>query len=322
MIEIVFSDSAGGSLKLAQHYGKGKYRGGSAGVIISHSDGSQPTKAEIEKAQRELVEKERRAWEKAVPLSGNSVDVFSFHLVWSVGNIADSTISIERLAALERLFSIYPEKVGIPAAEKLYQSAIASLDTVRNQVENDATLRIWYSNQPDEICGLYWFLNLLESWEQSSIKVVLVKLPEWEMEEETIIRHSSWGEIEPGKWHSYLSLQKAMPQPLLRAISARWSELQKENKPLRAVVNGRLQSVPDNFYDGFILHEIDLEKNEFSETNLIGRILEKYQLGVSDSWLALRIEEMVRVGKLGVVSFASKDGSNYHRILKNKMNII
>lgn len=316
MIEIVFSDSAGGSLKMAQHYGEGKYCGGAVGVIISYSDDSKPTKAEIENAQRELEEKERRAWEKAVPLGGNSADVFSFNLAWSVGSIGDSSIGAERLAALERLFSTYPENVGKPAAEELYQSAIRSLEAIRKRAENGETLRVWYSNQPDEICGLYWLMNLLESWKQSSIKVVLVKLPEWEVEGATIIRHNGWGEVEPGKWHNCLSLQKAVPEALLHAIASRWSELQKENASLRAVINGRLQSVPENFYDDFILREIVLEKNQFHEANLIGRILGKYQLGIGDGWLALRIEEMVRAGKLEVVSFASEDGPNYHRILK------
>ncbi|WP_196591331.1 hypothetical protein [Pectinatus frisingensis] len=86
-------------------------------VIISHSDGSQPTKAEIKNTQRELEEKERRAWEKAVPLGGNSADVFSFNLAWSVGSIGDNSVSIARLAALKWLFSTYPEDVGTQAAE-------------------------------------------------------------------------------------------------------------------------------------------------------------------------------------------------------------
>lgn len=68
MIEIVFSDSACGSLKVAQHYGEGKYQGGCFGVIISHADGSKPTKKEVEAAQREAEEKARLAWESAVPL--------------------------------------------------------------------------------------------------------------------------------------------------------------------------------------------------------------------------------------------------------------
>jgi hypothetical protein len=162
-------------------------------------------------------------------------------------------------------------------------------------------------------------MNLLKSWKQSSINVVLVKLPEWEVEDTTIIRHSGWGEVEPGKWHKYIDKQKAVPEALLHTIASRWAELQKENAPLRAVINGRLQSVPENFYDDFILREIVLEKNEFREANLIGRILGKHQLGIGDGWLALRIEEMIYAGTLEIVSTAPEDGPSYRRILKKKV---
>jgi ribonucleoside-diphosphate reductase alpha chain/ribonucleoside-triphosphate reductase len=47
MIEIVFSDSAWGGLKVAQHYGKGNYNGGAIGVCILHEDGRKPTREEL-----------------------------------------------------------------------------------------------------------------------------------------------------------------------------------------------------------------------------------------------------------------------------------
>ena len=47
MIEIDFSESAGGSLKVAQHFGEGKYRGVST-VILGHSDGREATQEELE----------------------------------------------------------------------------------------------------------------------------------------------------------------------------------------------------------------------------------------------------------------------------------
>jgi hypothetical protein len=316
MVEIVFSDSAGGSLKLAQHYGSGEYCGGAVGVIINHSDGSKPTKAEIENAQHEFEKRERIAWEKAVPLGGNINDVFSLNLAWSVGCITDSGVGKERLAVLKRLFSTYPRDIGKAAAEKLHQNAIKSLEAIRNRAQNGETLRIWYSNVPDEMCGFYWLMSLLKGWKLSSVKVVFIKLPEWEIEDETLIQQNSWGEVEPGKWHRYLSLQKAAPPALLQATTLRWAELQQENAALRAVVNGRSQSVPENFYDHFILREIAAESGEFHEANLIGRILGKYQLGISDSWLALRIEEMICAGKLESVTSAPEDGPSYHRILK------
>jgi len=138
------------------------------------------------------------------------------------------------------------------------------------------------------------------------------------MDEETIIRYNSWSEVEPGKWHNYLGLQMAAPEALINDIASHWLALQKENAPLRALINGRLQSVPESFYDDFILREIDSEKNEFHEAKLIGRILGKYQLGIDDGWLALRIEEMIRAGKLSVASPAPEGEPSYHRILKKK----
>ena len=318
-MEIVFSDSACGSLKMAQQYGRGKYCSGAAGIIISHTDGDKPTKAEIKDARREFEKKERCDWEKAVPFGGTPSDVFGFNLAWSVGSIRDCGIGMERLSALEQLFSTYPENVGRQAAEDLYQSAIKNLDVIRSRAEHGETLRMWYSNQPDEMCGMFWLIHLLESWKQPSIKVVLVKLSEWEVDDTVIVRHSCWGEVEPGKWHNYLDLQKTVPEAFINDTASRWSELQKENTPLRAVINGRLQSVPVNFYDDFILREIALEKNEFREANLIGRIIAKYQLGISDSCLALRIEEMIHAEKLEVVSSAPEDEPGYYRILKKRI---
>ncbi|NCB04942.1 MAG: hypothetical protein EOM69_05400, partial [Clostridia bacterium] len=71
MIELVFGDSACGSLKVAQHCGRGCY-GGSVGVVVSHTDGSKPTEQELCAAQREAEEKARIAWKNAVPMGGNS----------------------------------------------------------------------------------------------------------------------------------------------------------------------------------------------------------------------------------------------------------
>ena len=43
MVEIVFSESACGSLKIAQTYGRGKYRGSAISVFIRHENGSVPS---------------------------------------------------------------------------------------------------------------------------------------------------------------------------------------------------------------------------------------------------------------------------------------
>ena len=63
MIEIVFGESACGSLKIAQTYGKGKYRGSAVSIFMRHEDGSVPSSDEMKKAQLQAQEQERIAWE-------------------------------------------------------------------------------------------------------------------------------------------------------------------------------------------------------------------------------------------------------------------
>lgn len=81
-------------------------------------------------------------------------------------------------------------------------------------------------------------------------------------------------------------------------------------------VHGHLVSVSEEFYDNFILREIEAEEEQFSEATIIGRILGKYRLGIGDYWIAFRIEEMIHAGKLEALTTASKDMPSYHRLLK------
>lgn len=82
------------------------------------------------------------------------------------------------------------------------------------------------------------------------------------------------------------------------------------------MLNGQLVSVPETIYDDFIIREIAEEGKEFHEAMIVGRVLGKYQLGIGDSWVALRIEEMIRTGKLEPVTELAEDSPIYHRVLK------
>ncbi|EGW39295.1 DUF3658 domain-containing protein [Desulfosporosinus sp. OT] len=317
MIEIVFSDSACGSLKMAQHYGEGKYQGGCIGVIVSHADGRKPTKEEVEAARREAKEKARLAWESATPLGGNTADIYGFNLVLSVGDISENQPGIKRKQTLEHIYSVFPNDEGYQAAQEMFKRVKEDLKTVQERAAVGESLRIWYSNQPDEMCGFYWFMGQLNQWKVHGKQVSIVKLPEWEADEKgNILQKSSWGEVGPGEWHRYLALQKPVPPVFEKSCATHWQELQRENAPLRATLNGQLLSAPETLYDDFIFREIAAEGEEFQEAKVIGRVIGKYQLGIGDSWVAFRIEEMIREGKLEALSAVPEDMPVYHRVLK------
>lgn len=316
-MEIVFSDSACGSLKMAQRYGKGKFHGGSIGVIVSHADGSKPTRAEIHAAKREAEKKARLAWECATPMGGNSADIYSFHLVLSLGDISEHTPGILREQTLRRLYSVYPNDEGYAVAQNMLRRAGDHMRMVRERAEAGDPIRIWYSDQPDEMCGLYWCMEQLSKWKIHHEQIFTVELPKWEEDEHgNIMQKSSWSDLSPGEWHRYPRLQKNVSSIFKQSCASHWNELQRENAPLRAVLNGRLVSAPETLYDDFIVREIAAEEMEFQEAMIIGRVLGKYQLGIGDSFIASRIEEMLRAGKLEVLSPAADDMPSYHRRLK------
>ncbi|MEG0751912.1 MAG: DUF3658 domain-containing protein [Oscillospiraceae bacterium] len=322
MIEIVFNDSACGSLKMAQHYGEGKYIGGATSVILSHKDGSAPTQEELESAQKAEEEQNRLDWNNTntAPMGGNPQDVFGFNLILSVGDISADDFANKRQKAIDGLWNIYPDNpsdVSLNVAVELQKT----LKIIRERALRGEGIRIWYSNQPDELCGLYWFMSELRPLETYLGTVFIAKLPEHEYRDDnTVVSHSSWGEISPGEWHRYIALAETTTAVFRWHCAAKWDILQAENAPLRAVINGQLIGVPETIYDYLICREIALEGVEFQEVVIVGRVLGKYRLGIGDAWIAHRIEKMIDEGKLTVVSGPAKDMPIYHRILKkNRM---
>lgn len=318
MLEVVFNESAAGSLKIAQSYGKGSYPSSALAVFMRHSDRREVTEQELREAKRAAEEQERAAWEKAVPLGGHPSDVFAFPLAHSVGDITEDGIGEKRQEVLEHLFrSVWKE--DSKAAEICVKAAEDLLKIQRLLRDENESARLWYSSQPDEICGLYWFLSQLGRWRVPPEKIHIVKLPDWEYnEKQEVLRKNSWGEVLPGEWHRYLPAQKPASQALITGCTLQWKELQRENAPLRTVLNGRLVSAPENLYDSFIVREIKAQDEEFQEARVVGAVLGKYQLGIGDGWIALRIEKMIKEGKLECVTKAQADEPSYRRILKKK----
>lgn len=93
-------------------------------------------------------------------------------------------------------------------------------------------------------------------------------------------------------------------------------ELRRENAPLRAVLNGRLVSAPETLYDFFLFQEIAAQPEEFREEEVIGRVLGVTQMPISDEFLALRMEQLIRDGLLEAVTQPEPGKASYRRVLR------
>lgn len=317
MLEIVFSESAYGSLKVGQSYGVGKYRGGATSIFIRKEDGS-PSKEELLAAERRAEEKARRDWESAIPLGSEVTDLYCFDLALSIGEITETEIGSQRRKVLRKLRSIWPKQDVDDELEEKLNKEQKSLDTVLKRCSAGEPIRIWYSHNPDEMCGMYWLMSQLRPIKGRG-PVYLVKLPEWEYREDGVIcSHNGWGELGPGEWGRYRTLQQEAMPAFFALCSTKWSQLKEENALLRVFLNGQLQSVSDTIYDSFILREIEKQPEVFVEAIVVGNVLGKYQLGIGDAWVALRIEKMIEAGKLEVVEPASDGDIVYRQKLRKR----
>ena len=293
MLEVVFSDSAAGTMAVA--IGHKGFLGGATSVIIS--DGTV-SKEEIEKFQHQAEERERSGWENAIPLEGNRKDIVNLPLALSVGNISEAGICLERESALSLLLSILPDMASEIVTELLNTSR-KNYATLLEKAQNGEPIRVWVGRDPDDVCGLYWLLEQLRPIGFEKLDITIVELPMWETRPDgCIVQYNGWGEVEPYHLGRMASLGKKLPTNY------------------RAVINGKLVSVSETLYDTFILRELDTLDDEFRESVLVGQVLGKNQLGIGDGWIALRVEQFIKEGLLLPITTPAPNAPIYHRMLK------
>lgn len=186
-----------------------------------------------------------------------------------------------------------------------------------SRAEKGEEIRVWTSDTPDEACGICWMIEQLKPVGFENLDITCVKLPDFHaMPDGTVAVYSSWGEVCPHQWGHLAMLGKKLPADYMYGLSLKWQKLQKENSVLRAVVNHHLVSVSENFYDDFIIKEIDAQEKEFMGAKVIGNVLGEYAFGIGDGLIALRIEEFIKNGMIETVTKADSGDVSYYRMLR------
>jgi len=279
-------------MKAAKNYNSKNMHRGAVSYI-----GKKPTKAELEKHFEG----------KAV--GGNSHDVVNIGFSLDIGDISGAIDGNERQNIFRKIWGRFDFEDK--EREQFFQDQRKDMEKLLSAATEGIPIRIWKSNAPYSDCGFHFVCNLLRSID---CNISVVPLPKYNLiSENEIIEYSHWGEVEAGKFYQFLPLEKQLTQIEKRVVSDHWNELTAENAPLRAVLNGKLTSVPENFYD-FIITK-NLPDNNFIMARFIGKLLGEYSLGISDSWYAFRIDKMIEENKLIVIE--NKDTSHpYGKVLR------
>lgn len=293
MVEVVFSDSAKASIRIAQSHDAKAAGKGTIGFI-----GKKPARAEV----RHAIEGEA--------LGGDTRDCLGLSLYLDIGDISNETDHEARRRVLYDMFRRpFETAAGIEATiREFLQGSLADLDRLIARARSGEAVRIWYSDAPHEACG---FCHVVSVLKDIDCEITAVKLPQSLLSTGEVVQHSCWGEVDPREFYKLSPNERPLQAAERNSIAQEWARLKQENSPLRAMVNGRLTSVDEDFYDFLIRRE--LPEGETVMARLVGNILLKNPIGVGDWWYIKRINLMLAYGELEVVR---ADADEYLQVLK------
>ena len=288
MLELCFDMSTCGALRQAQHCG-GPGRGIAFTTAFGSDDGRAPSKKEVRQIQRDYRRRQKALAREAIPLGGTAADVLGLSLGLDMGDIREP-LGEGRRDLLQRWYPSDHE-----TADLYWRENMESADRLRALGPDDA-VRIWVDHTPGSACGLLHAASLLE---KTGAAVSVVSLPHWREEGKAVVSYLGWGEVEAELFGHFLSREEPVPPLILGVMASRWRELQQENAPLRAVVNGYVRSVGADFYDGLIRRHIPEGQTKIAP--IIGNVIGFERPGIGDAYLAERIRWMLSTGELRMV---------------------
>ncbi|RDU23526.1 DUF3658 domain-containing protein [Anaerosacchariphilus polymeriproducens] len=285
MIELAFNDSTAGALKIAKTMKKGEKL-----CCTAVFGGTEEEQAELMKPQ----------------IPGSQKDIIPLMLELEIGllNNVDKDWHI-RKKILNDLFGNFPGVV-----EELWQRNISNMKSLQDAKNAMEPIRMWVCDSaPSEMCGLLFICHYMMD---ANVPLSVVFIPHQIQEDNIITYYRNSGEVLAEQFGKMLEYEKSINRIEKKSYATIWKDLVSENAPLRAILNGTIISVPEDFYDSILRKNIP--KEEFIVARIIGKTLNQIP-GVSDRWLFLRIQEMVRTGELVEIA-EQKDDCPYSGVLK------
>lgn len=249
---------------------------------------------------------------KGKSLVGSKEDIVNIGFSLDIGDISAEIDGMGRKDIFRKIWNLNPDN---KEGKKFFNNQIKDIEKLLSVAKEGQDIRIWKTSSAFSVCGYAFVCNLLE---EIDCNISLVSFPEYhQVSDNLVLTASSWDSVVADDLDKFLIYEKDINYIVKLVQANLWEDLKRENAHLRAIVNGKLISVPESFYDHLILRNIP--DGEFSMVSLIGKLLGEYELGVSDSWFAYRIRRMIEEGNIKVVS--DKKPSGPHDMVLKKADI-
>lgn len=176
------------------------------------------------------------------------------------------------------------------------EELMASYDEFYKEIEkinNGDKIYFWCEECAHEMCGIMYTLKLLQN---KSLDIYMVNTLELVTKYLRYISRSV-EEITPEEFKACISKAAAkLDIGKQKELLNHWEVLQSENSSLRILTEGKLISVPKDYFDKDILKFA--EKKSMKVLRIIGRAAGNSEIGISDFYMRSRVKELIESGKL------------------------
>jgi hypothetical protein len=174
---------------------------------------------------------------------------------------------------------------------------------------------IWMGQNQHDVCGYYWLISQLQSFQGRVVILYLNNLP-FINEKGNIFYPTSLHEIQPKEFLKAKKLNRKVTPSEFEVDPDEWKKLCSENDMVRMLEGGKkIAGKKEDFYDA------DIQKgltNEWQKGNkAMSGILGKMKIKTGDVFLLWRMKKMAEEDKLEIHGDTTKGWKDFEVRLKN-----
>jgi hypothetical protein len=174
---------------------------------------------------------------------------------------------------------------------------------------------IWMGQNQHDVCGYYWLISQLQSFQGRVVILYLNNLP-FINEKGNIFYPTSLHEIQPKEFLKAKKLNRTVTPSEFEVDPDEWKKLCSENDMVRMLEGGKkIAGKKEDFYDA------DIQKgltNEWQKGNkAMSGILGKMKIKTGDVFLLWRMKKMAEEDKIEIHGDTTKGWKDFEVRLKN-----
>ncbi|HEU0063774.1 MAG TPA: DUF3658 domain-containing protein, partial [Flavisolibacter sp.] len=215
-------------------------------------------------------------------------------------------------------------------SETPYSIEIASQFDDRKTVEevklllhqdNSIELWIWMGQNQHDVCGYYWLISRLKSYQGQIVVLYLNNLP-FINEKGQIFYPATLHEIQPREFLKAKKLNRKVTLSEFEVDPDEWNRLVNENAMVRILEGGKkIVGKAESFYDQDILNGLSAEWQKGNKA--ITHILGKMKIKTGDVYLLWRIKHLALENKIEITGNPIKGWKDFEiRLKSNQPEIV